>query len=99
VTSPPAVPFKFIGNISDIIIHGNAPIPIANIIVNDNIPMKQKIGVIFPIPGTSLTPNATANVIQLKHNPNAEVIRSGRLPHRSTRIRPIKDFGTYAYDH
>jgi len=37
--------------------------------------MKQKIGVIFPIPGTSLTPNATANVIQLKHNPNAEVCK------------------------
>lgn len=40
-----------------------------------NIPMKQKIGVIFPISETSLTPNATANVIQLKHNPNAEACK------------------------
>lgn len=41
--------------------------------------MKVKTGAMYWISGTSLTPKATANMIQLKHNPNAEVCKSNSL--------------------
>lgn len=41
--------------------------------------MKVKTGAMFWISGTSLTPKASANMIQLKHNPSAEVCKSNPL--------------------
>jgi hypothetical protein len=62
-----------IGNISDIMIHGRAPNPAANIITNVIIPINAKVGVTFTLtPGTPFNPNANAREIQPKHKPNAD---------------------------